>query len=241
MSTCPEKDILSLYLDNELSPEYVKQVEEHLASCENCAAQLKKFKILKSAFAEDSNSISFTKSQIDDSFDRLMVKMSYKKNVLEKEESIPVKTKAFPFKYILSGAAAAAVVAVIIPVRVSKNSDPASNYKPLARTQLVPQSSSSYSNTVSMPSMTAMAPGNVPAMRSHNMQGPIMNNGPFTEVSGSTTLLNSVQEDRANLASYDVFGPRPEEMFGEQPDEKSKGFTLHFSSPIGNISLEIGN
>ena len=33
MSTCPEKDIHSIYVDGELPENYIKQYESHLSSC----------------------------------------------------------------------------------------------------------------------------------------------------------------------------------------------------------------
>ena len=40
MSTCPENDIHSLYLDNELPLSYREEYEAHIKSCPKCAKKL---------------------------------------------------------------------------------------------------------------------------------------------------------------------------------------------------------
>ena len=46
--TCHDyKDLMMGYLDNELSEEQIKQFEEHLAGCPECAGELKEFQKLK--------------------------------------------------------------------------------------------------------------------------------------------------------------------------------------------------
>ncbi|MBP5452686.1 MAG: zf-HC2 domain-containing protein, partial [Treponema sp.] len=47
MSTCPEKDIHSIYLDNELPAAYVADYEAHVESCPECKAQLEKLRMLR--------------------------------------------------------------------------------------------------------------------------------------------------------------------------------------------------
>ena len=44
MFTCPEDDIHSIYLDNELPPNFVAEYEAHVASCPKCKAKNEKFK-----------------------------------------------------------------------------------------------------------------------------------------------------------------------------------------------------
>ena len=44
MSTCPEKDLHSIYLDGELPEEFLKEYENHVAGCEKCKAELEKLR-----------------------------------------------------------------------------------------------------------------------------------------------------------------------------------------------------
>ena len=80
MSTCPTKDIHSLYLDDEMPQVYKKEYELHLESCEKCRNELAKLKAMKLLFKQDADSVSLDKSQLDQSYERLMVKMNYSKN-----------------------------------------------------------------------------------------------------------------------------------------------------------------
>ena len=42
MYTCPNKDIHSLYIDNELAEPYKTQYEKHLVACDSCRKELQK-------------------------------------------------------------------------------------------------------------------------------------------------------------------------------------------------------
>lgn len=144
MSTCPEKDILSIYLDNELPQAYVAKVEEHVAQCPKCKARLDKLKAMRQSLSDDSKSFVFDQKKLDESYSRLQARLSYS----------TVTKKALPFKSnkfknaIISGATgaavAAALVAIILPGYVKtgtsakKMSD--SQFQPVARTQLQPPS-----------------------------------------------------------------------------------------------------
>ena len=43
MSTCPELDLLSVYLDKELPRQYEQKLEEHLSSCSECKMHFEKY------------------------------------------------------------------------------------------------------------------------------------------------------------------------------------------------------
>ena len=111
MSFCPTKDIHSVYLDNELPDVYKAEYEKHLTECEKCRNELAKLKAVRSVFQADVASITPDKQFLDDSYQRLMIKMSYEKN------SKKIK-KPFLFKvgYAVSAAAAAVLFAVFIPL-----------------------------------------------------------------------------------------------------------------------------
>ncbi len=60
MSTCPENDIHSVYLDGELPEEFLQEYEAHVASCPECSKKLEALTRLKGFVHEDSASIVFS-------------------------------------------------------------------------------------------------------------------------------------------------------------------------------------
>ena len=50
MYTCPEKDIHSVYIDNELPEAYIAEYEAHVKNCPKCAAELALLRNLNSVF-----------------------------------------------------------------------------------------------------------------------------------------------------------------------------------------------
>ena len=80
MSTCPTKEIHSLYLDNELPQKHKEEYETHIASCEKCRAELEKLRAVGDLFKADAASVSPDKAFMDASYERLMLKMKYSKN-----------------------------------------------------------------------------------------------------------------------------------------------------------------
>ena len=78
MSTCPEKDLHSIYLDGELPEEFLKEYETHVAGCEKCQAELEKLKKVSVPFREDALSVKLDQTYLDQSFARLQTKMRFK-------------------------------------------------------------------------------------------------------------------------------------------------------------------
>lgn len=120
MSFCPTDDIHSLYLDNEMPQIYKEEYEEHVKSCSACQAKLNKMKKLHSLFSQDSNALNVDSHYMDQSFERLKLKMKYSKNTNASRKA----QSSFKSKYFipsLTAAAAALLVAIIMPS--SKNSD----------------------------------------------------------------------------------------------------------------------
>jgi hypothetical protein len=134
MSTCPSKDIHSIYLDNELPAAYAGEYEEHVKSCPACAAELSKLRKVHDMLRADAQSITPDGHYLDQSWERLQTRMSYSK-VTKKA----VRFHAEQFKYIIPAAAAAAVLAVVLPVRAGKNQSPvqASQITPIVRQKIV--------------------------------------------------------------------------------------------------------
>jgi len=116
MSFCPSKDIHSVYLDNELPEIYKAEYESHIASCPKCKAELEKIKGLRSLLASDSDSLNLSSAFLDKSYERLMIKMSYAKNTGKKSDG---KINLRTITYAASGIAAAALLAIVLPVRAA--------------------------------------------------------------------------------------------------------------------------
>lgn len=114
MSTSLEKDLHSVYIDGELPEDFVSKYESELEKDEKAKSELEKMNKIHNLLKEDADSKTVDKNFADASFERLMTKMSYAKNVRKAEKPSFV----VPFtKYAASFAAAAAVfVAVFIPV-----------------------------------------------------------------------------------------------------------------------------
>ena len=113
MSICPSKDIHSIYLDNELPEIYKAEYEAHLKECPACHKKLESLKKLHELFSSDSKAVNPDSHFLDQSFERLQLKLNYSKNT-NAARSNESKLKTF----IPSFAAAAAVLimAVSLPL-----------------------------------------------------------------------------------------------------------------------------
>ncbi|MBR5033065.1 MAG: zf-HC2 domain-containing protein [Treponema sp.] len=114
MSTCPTKEIHSLYLDNELPQTHKEQYEAHIAACDKCRAEYEKLRAVRAVFEKDAQAVSPDKAFLDASYERLMLKMKYSKNVGH-TASHRVSSRAW--KIAVPAIAAAAVLALAIPLR----------------------------------------------------------------------------------------------------------------------------
>ena len=117
MSTCPELDLLSVYLDKELPRQYEQKLEEHLDSCSECKSRFETYEKLHKTFQQDIENISFSDKDLDESFLRLKTKMNYK--------SVTTPT-GFQFSRITKWTmpvvtAAALILAIVLPIRATKN------------------------------------------------------------------------------------------------------------------------
>ena len=113
MSFCPSDDIHSIYLDNELPVDYKNNYEAHVKNCPNCQKKLNLLKGVSSLLRQDAASVCPDSHYVDESFDRLQIKMSYRKNSCEN-----TRKHKYNFVYLV-GAAAAVFVALIVPARLA--------------------------------------------------------------------------------------------------------------------------
>ena len=112
MSFCPSKDIHSVYLDGELPENYKAEYELHVSHCEECRKELEQLKALRSLFKADADSLELDQKFMDESFQRLQIKMAYSRNVGKVPQKSPFKV----ISYVASGVAAAAVLALVLPL-----------------------------------------------------------------------------------------------------------------------------
>ncbi len=127
MSFCPSKDIHSVYLDGELPENYKAEYELHISHCEKCRKELEQLKALHSLFQADSDSLKLDEHFMDESFQRLQIKMAYSRNVGKVPQKSPFKV----ISYVASGVAAAAVLALIIPAGLKSNKTNSTTVSPI--------------------------------------------------------------------------------------------------------------
>lgn len=114
MSTCPTKEIHSLYLDNELPQTHREQYEAHIAACDKCRAEYEKLRAVRAVFEKDAQAVSPDKAFLDASYERLMLKMKYSKNV---GHTASHRVSSRTWKIAVPAIAAVAVLALAIPLR----------------------------------------------------------------------------------------------------------------------------
>ena len=155
MSFCPSKDIHSVYLDGELPENYKAEYELHIKNCPQCQKELARQKALHNLFQNDSKELKLDSKFMEDSFERLKIKMAYAKNTEPQK-----KSNKKSFTYIISAAAAAAVFAVIIPVRMNPAAD-AKTTEPVL-SAVVPVTSAKKATNVSFDSgRSVLVSGNI--------------------------------------------------------------------------------
>ena len=114
MSFCPTKDIHSVYLDNEMSEIYKAEYESHIKTCPKCQAELNKLRSLRSLLNEDSSAITPDSHYLDESFNRLKIKLNYSKNTGRTNKASDGWKNKLPAA--VAGVAAAAVFALVLPL-----------------------------------------------------------------------------------------------------------------------------
>jgi len=118
MSTCPDLDLYSVYLDNELPEQYKEALEAHLKECSSCRAKFEKMKSLHNILAEDSASILISDKALEDSFTKLQAKRSYNKYIKKTN-----RWNELFLRRIVPAMAAALVLALVIPLRLMGKTD----------------------------------------------------------------------------------------------------------------------
>ena len=193
MSTCPENDIHSIYLDNELPAEYLQKYEAHLQHCAVCRATLERMRRLRSVFQEDSKSSSLDQHMLDQSFERLQSRLRYTRVIQSSAPASGRRVLSF-VKFSVPAAAAAALLAVILPARFStKAVQPA--VQDLAFTANPLQASAAES---AQQTSATLAGTNTPAIANN-----VVVNGNLPDI---TSRMQSNQESQPLTAQYTSLG-----------------------------------
>lgn len=180
MSTCPELDLISVYLDEELPRQYEQKLEKHIETCAECQAVYKTFKDSSNILQQDARNIVFSDKQLDESFLRLKTKMNY---------HAVTQSNNFGFSRILKWAmpvvtATAVLLAVVLPIRaVKQNSVPV-----YAQQFYSPVKATAISNIQNIPSLLHEA-------------------GVAKEASLYTRTPVSTIEEKLTTATIDIFRP----------------------------------
>lgn len=119
MSTCPNFDLYSVYLDQEMSESITQAFSKHLEECTECKSNFSRLRSLHTALCSDSQSLSYSKTKMDESFNKLCVVMNYKAVTKKAQPNQIIKT----LKILSPALAAAMVFALIIPLRLLRNTE----------------------------------------------------------------------------------------------------------------------
>ena len=113
MSTCPDLDLFSVYLDNELPEQFREKLEAHIADCENCRRKFDRMKSIHESLAKDSESIVISQKALDDSFVKLQARRSYNRYIKRTNRRNDIFLRR-----VLPAMAAALVIAIVLPLRL---------------------------------------------------------------------------------------------------------------------------
>ena len=184
MSTCPDSSLISVYLDDELPEPYKARFESHLSSCSICSGKLAKAKKLRDLLRADADCDLLSDQEMEQSFERLQARMTYH-HVTKKSDNV----FTFVVKRIAPAIAAAAVFAVILPLRLLRNDNAEQPLiMPVAQTaSFFPAFSTKASKSANTPLSET-------------------NKAIRTTVS-SSTMTTTVNLEDTNLATIDIFRP----------------------------------
>lgn len=137
MSTCPEKDLHSVYLDGELPQKFIPEYEAHVNSCPACQEQLSRLKSLRTLLKADELSPSVTQDFLDKSFERLQTKLRYSQTTSRITGEQP-RVISSVFRWAVPFAAAAVFALIFIPLQF-RSSEGNKAIQAIARTEATPK------------------------------------------------------------------------------------------------------
>ena len=188
MSTCPDLDLFSVYLDNELPEQYRETIESHLAACEECRKKFNSMKSIHDSLSKDAESIVISEKALEDSFEKLQARRSYNKFIQNSN-----KRNDIFFRRVLPAMAAALVIALVLPLRLLGNNESLqdTSLKSFAYIPgIMQQASTTRNKGLSLKSVSAPATAG-----DYAVQNALYSNADLT-----STLQSQI------LASIDIFG-----------------------------------
>ncbi len=188
MSSCPTKDIHSVYVDNELPEIYRAEYEEHVKNCPKCQKQLEMIKKVHELMQMDSASITTDEHYLNQSFERLQIRMNYSKNT-NRNSSFNFNK----FKYSIPAVAAAAVFALVIPLRLTSNDAQVTN---VSTVSMIPTVQAAQNISLSSGNNVVLS-GNIPQATLTSVK----------ESDGFIRNIDSSNTDVPKIKSIDVFRP----------------------------------
>ena len=239
MFTCPEVDIHSVYVDGELPESFVRQYEEHVASCPECKkiqeSLLRTRKLLKA----ESDSISLSKRDLDDSFSRLQARLSYSKI---SGASVKKHSRFVSYvKYAAVGVAAAVAVFAFLPSRVDSNTrlgEVLAKFKPVSDEELISPAnriSVQLDGTLDAESISSAFGAGVSPVQNATVQGETVSSAPVVRLN---SIMNPV---RRRFAGYDLFMGHPEKKSNIPSFERYKSSNFHYYFPELGILPNLDN
>ena len=124
MSTCPDKDLYSAYVDGELESPWKEKIEAHLASCEKCSVIVDSYKKMSLKLSENS----FPELDIDGSFLKLYAKRQDCLKRMEINKNKPTswfyKSNKIPVPALAAAALFLFVLTPIIVLSTRESLDP---------------------------------------------------------------------------------------------------------------------
>ncbi|MCR4741710.1 MAG: zf-HC2 domain-containing protein [Treponema sp.] len=235
MSTCPTKDLLSVYLDNELPEIYKAEYEAHIKSCPKCSQELEKLKALRGLFQADAKAITPDSHYLDQSYERLMIKMKYSK-VASSSKKI-ISSNKFNFNkitYVATAIAAAAVFALVIPLGLKLGSNSTSSAP--ANIASIPSLSSNiasdYTNNISLNSgRSVLISGNIEKSVLSSVNRGYKNNSIVRNISNtanaSGNMIKDVEVFRPDFADEETISIRV-----TVPGMNSSSVVAEFEMPV---------
>ena len=127
MSTCPDKDLYSAYIDGELEPPWKEKIEEHLSSCEKCRSVVDSYRKISLKLS----AVSSSELDLDGSFLKLYAKRQDCLKRMEDNKNKPTswfyKSNKIPVPALAAAALFLFVLTPIIVLHTQKTLTPSEN------------------------------------------------------------------------------------------------------------------
>lgn len=219
MSFCPTRDVHSIYIDNEMPQKYIAEYEAHIRDCPKCQHELAALKSVHEILRADADisspeNIFGSKTYMDDSYRRLLIKMSYNKNTKFNRNYANDRFKKGVLdtvRYAIPTAVAAAILAVILPVRTMNSKVQTSIAEEPIVTVAQQPSALQYGAAQTIPSAASVSfnkdrgvfiSGNI-----HESVLPIGNTSKTFASQGSSRKSKKSDSGKSFINEYEVFRP----------------------------------